>query len=88
MTHNGGNAMFSVAVVEPHRVELVEIPKPTPGPYDAVVKTEVAYVCNSTDTEIIGGHFPGIDDYPLLLGHEAAGIVESVGARVSGPKSS
>ena len=75
--------MFSVAVIEPGRVEIVEIPKPTPGAYDAVVKTEAAYVCNATDKEIIEGHFPGIEDYPLLLGHESVGIVESVGEKVS-----
>ena len=27
-------------------------------------------------------HFPGIENYPLLLGHETVGVVESVGARV------
>jgi hypothetical protein len=31
--------MFSIAVVEPGRVELVEIPEPQPGPYEAVIKT-------------------------------------------------
>ena len=36
--------MFSVAVVEPDRVELVEIPDPQPGPYEAVIKTEVSEV--------------------------------------------
>ena len=39
-------------------------------------------LCNSTDTKLIEGHFPGIENYPLLLGHETVGVVESVGARV------
>ena len=75
--------MFAVAVLEPNRVELVEIPKPTPGPYDAVVKTEVSYLCNATDRKVIEGHFPGVEKYPLLLGHESVGIVEAVGAKVT-----
>lgn len=75
--------MFSVAVIEPNRVELVEIPKPTPGSYDAVVKTEVSFLCNATDRKLIEGHFPGVENYPLLLGHESVGIVDSVGEKVT-----
>ena len=74
--------MFSVAVVEPGRVELVEIPDPQPGPYDAVIKTEVAYLCNRTDRKLVDGHFPGVETYPLLLGHESAGIVDAAGHKV------
>lgn len=75
--------MYSVAVVEPGTIEIVEIADPTPTPYDAVVKTEVAYLCNATDSEIIAGRFPGVTDYPLLLGHETVGTVVDVGARAS-----
>ena len=74
--------MFSVAVVEPDRVELVEIPDPQPGPYEAVIKTEVSYLCNRTDRKLIAGHFPGVETYPLLLGHESAGIVDTIGDKV------
>jgi NADPH:quinone reductase-like Zn-dependent oxidoreductase len=74
--------MFSVAVVEPDRVEIVEIEDPQPGPYEAVIKNEVSYLCNRTDRKLIAGHFPGIETYPLLLGHESAGIVETVGDKV------
>ena len=74
--------MISVAVIEPNKVELVEIPKPKPGPYDAVLKTEVSFLCNATDRKLIAGHFPGFDTYPCLLGHESAGICESVGEKV------
>ncbi len=74
--------MFSVAVVEPGMVEFVDIPKPKPGAYDALVKTEISYLCNRTDRKLIEGHFPGVDQYPLLLGHESVGIVESVGEKV------
>lgn len=74
--------MLSVAVTRPNEVKLVEIPEPTPGPYEARIRTEVVTICNSTDRKLIEGHFPGVDTYPLLLGHEAVGIVDAVGPRV------
>ncbi|MGB9440956.1 MAG: hypothetical protein WCB15_23645, partial [Desulfobacterales bacterium] len=66
--------MFSVSVTEPGKVVIVEIPDPEPGPYDVVIKTELAFLCNATDRKLIEGHFPGVEDYPLLLGHESVGI--------------
>ena len=74
--------MRAVAVVEPNRVEVVEVGTPTPGPYQALVRTEAACLCNATDGKLVAGHFPGVEDYPLMLGHEAAGIVEAVGDKV------
>jgi len=76
--------MRAVAVIESGRVEIVEVPKPSPGPYEAIVKNNLAYICNATDRKLVSGHFPGIgrDKYPLLLGHESAGTVEDVGEKV------
>jgi len=57
-------------------VELVTINVPDPGPGEAVVQIQACGVCH-TDLHYVQG---GIgEDYPYLLGHEAAGIVESVG---------
>jgi threonine dehydrogenase-like Zn-dependent dehydrogenase len=74
--------MRSVAVVKPSRIELVHIPEPEPGPYEVRIKTEISYICNATDRKLIEGHFPGVDTYPLLLGHESAGIVDGLGDKV------
>jgi len=74
--------MRTVAVVEPGQVEIVEVPEPSPEPYQVRVKTEVACLCNATDGKLVAGHFPGVDDYPLILGHESAGIVDAVGEKV------
>ena len=61
-------------------VEVATIIVPDPGPGEAVVKIQACGVCH-TDLHYREG---GInDDYPFLLGHEAAGIVESVGAGVT-----
>jgi threonine dehydrogenase-like Zn-dependent dehydrogenase len=69
-------------VVKPGQVELVDIPEPQPGPYEARIRTEAVYLCNATDRKLIDGHFPGVETYPLLLGHETVGMVDQVGARV------
>ena len=60
-------------------VELVTITVPDPGPGEAVVKIQACGVCH-TDLHYVQG---GIgEDYPYLLGHEAAGVVEAVGEGV------
>ncbi len=61
-------------------VELTDIVIPDPGPGEAVVKVEACGVCH-TDLHYREG---GInDDFPFLLGHEAAGTVEAVGPGVA-----
>ncbi|MFJ8309291.1 MULTISPECIES: S-(hydroxymethyl)mycothiol dehydrogenase [unclassified Streptomyces] len=63
---------------QPVRVETIVVPDPGPG--EAVVKIQACGVCH-TDLHYKQG---GInDDFPFLLGHEASGIVESVGAGVT-----
>jgi NADPH:quinone reductase-like Zn-dependent oxidoreductase len=74
--------MFAVAVKRPDELAIVQIPEPEPGPYEALIRTEIASICNMTDRKVIEGHFPGLDEYPLLLGHETVGTVEAVGEKV------
>jgi S-(hydroxymethyl)mycothiol dehydrogenase len=61
-------------------VEVVSINVPDPGPGEALVQVQACGVCH-TDLHYREG---GInDDFPFLLGHEAAGIVEAVGPDVT-----
>ncbi|MDT7682749.1 MAG: S-(hydroxymethyl)mycothiol dehydrogenase [Pseudonocardiales bacterium] len=63
---------------KPVSVETITVPDPGPG--EAVVKVQACGVCH-TDLHYREG---GInDEFPFLLGHEAAGIVESVGSGVT-----
>ncbi len=63
----------------PVSVETILVPDPGPG--EALVKVQACGVCH-TDLHYREG---GInDDFPFLLGHEAAGMVESVGDGVEG----
>jgi S-(hydroxymethyl)mycothiol dehydrogenase len=61
-------------------VELTTIVVPDPGPGEAVVQVQACGVCH-TDLHYRAGGIGA--DFPYLLGHEAAGIVESVGAGVT-----
>jgi S-(hydroxymethyl)mycothiol dehydrogenase len=61
-------------------VEVTTIVVPDPGPGEAIVTIQACGVCH-TDLHYREG---GInDDYPFLLGHEAAGVVEHVGEGVT-----
>jgi S-(hydroxymethyl)mycothiol dehydrogenase len=62
-------------------VAIENIVIPDPGPGEAVVRVQACGVCH-TDLHYREG---GInDDFPFLLGHEAAGVVEAVGDDVTG----
>ena len=61
-------------------VEVVTIEVPDPGPGEALVQVQACGVCH-TDLHYREG---GInDEFPFLLGHEAAGVVEAVGPGVT-----
>ena len=61
-------------------VELVDIVIPDPGPHEVVVRVQACGVCHTDLTYREGGIN---DEFPFLLGHEAAGIVERVGNSVT-----
>src|ERR1700760_2064434 len=61
-------------------VELTEILVPEPGPGEALVRVQACGVCHTDLHYKMGGIG---DDYPYLLGHEAAGVVEQVGDGVT-----
>jgi S-(hydroxymethyl)mycothiol dehydrogenase len=61
-------------------VELVDIVIPDPGPSEALVDIVACGVCHTDLTYREGGIN---DEYPFLLGHEAAGRVEAVGPGVT-----
>ncbi|HKB31349.1 MAG TPA: S-(hydroxymethyl)mycothiol dehydrogenase [Streptosporangiaceae bacterium] len=71
------------AVIAPAKglpVEVTTIVVPDPGPGEAVVSVQACGVCH-TDLHYREGGIS--DDFPFLLGHEAAGIVAEVGEGVT-----
>ncbi|WP_040690228.1 S-(hydroxymethyl)mycothiol dehydrogenase [Nocardia vinacea] len=61
-------------------VELADITIPDPGPRDVVVRVLACGVCHTDLTYREGGIN---DEFPFLLGHEAAGIVDRIGDSVT-----
>jgi S-(hydroxymethyl)mycothiol dehydrogenase len=69
-----------IAKAKEEPVSLETIVVPDPGPGEAVVAVQACGVCH-TDLHYREGRIN--DDFPFLLGHEAAGLVESVGPGVT-----
>jgi 2-desacetyl-2-hydroxyethyl bacteriochlorophyllide A dehydrogenase len=73
--------MKAVRLIAPGRpLELQEIPIPQVGSQDVLVRVKAAGICHS-DAHYRAGK-SRVDPLPLTLGHEVAGVVESVGAEV------
>jgi len=72
------NAVVAGAKGAPVSVETIVVPDPGPG--EAVVRVQACGVCH-TDLHYREGAIN--DDFPFLLGHEAAGVVEAVGSGVT-----
>ncbi len=79
MTHHV-RAVVARAAGQP--VEVVTIEVPDPGPGEVAVQVQACGVCR-TDLHYRNGIIG--DDYPYLLGHEAAGVVVEVGPGVHEP---
>lgn len=74
--------MTRAAVLQaPRRLELAMRAKPAARPGEVVVRVAATAVCH-TDLEIYTGRHPGVR-YPVVMGHEATGVVEAAGAGVA-----
>src|SRR6195952_3840046 len=82
-------AMGEAAVVnyarEKHSVELREIPRPQIGPDDVLLEVAAVGVCGSDLHQWTSDHSWPVN-YPVVLGHEFAGLVKETGKRVVGWK--
>ena len=73
--------MKAVRLVTPGRpLELHDLPVPVPGPDDVLIRVRAAGICHS-DVHYRAGTSP-VAPLPMTLGHEVAGVVESVGPTV------
>jgi 2-desacetyl-2-hydroxyethyl bacteriochlorophyllide A dehydrogenase len=75
-------SMKAVRMIQPGQpLEMQEIPIPTSGPRDMLVKVKAAGICHS-DAHYRAGT-SRVDPLPLTLGHEVAGVVEEIGTQVT-----
>ena len=73
--------MKALLYTKPYTFEYTDMPDPTPGPDDVLIRVKAVGICGSDvhgATGETGRRLP-----PLIMGHEAAGVVESVGANVT-----
>ena len=63
------------------KISIREVPRPEPGPGEALIKTTVTTICG-TDIHILKAEYPV--RVGLTIGHEPVGVIESVGVGVSG----
>lgn len=65
-----------------HPLVIEDIPTPSPGPGQVLVRVETSGLCH-TDIHAAGGDWPAKPAPPFIPGHEGVGIVERIGAGVT-----
>ena len=71
---------MKAAILEKGKLEIKEVPTPTPKNEEALVRMITAGVCHS-DLHLVKGDWPRfVQPFPIPLGHEGIGIVEELGA--------
>ena len=68
----------------PRRITVEERGRPSPGPHEVLIRVNSVGICGS-DTHYYEhgriGRF--VVEQPLILGHEASGVIEAVGENVT-----
>lgn len=76
--------MKSCVITSPFHFEVREVPIPEPGAGEVLIQMKAAGVCGS-DMHIFKGENP-CSSYPLIPGHENAGVIAKVGKGVENVK--
>jgi len=75
------STMQAAVFVEKGKIELREVPKPVPGPGQALMRVTLTTICG-TDVHILKGEYPVKPG--LIVGHEPVGRIEALGGGVTG----
>jgi alcohol dehydrogenase len=75
--------MQAAVFVENGKIAIREVPRPEPGPGQALLKTTLTTICG-TDVHILKGEYPVKKG--LIVGHEPVGLIEELGPGVTGFK--
>ena len=60
----------------PNRICIEEVPRPSAGPGEAVIRITLTTICG-TDLHILRGEYPVKSG--LVIGHEPVGVIEELG---------
>lgn len=77
------STMRAAVLVKEKKFELREVPVPTIKENQVLVKIEATAICGTEVSMFTGEHTKG---YPLIMGHETAGVVHKAGSAVSSVK--
>jgi len=69
-----------ISPIEREPLEMMDLPKPVPGPQEVLVRISACGVCHTELDEIEGRIQPKL---PIVLGHEIVGRVEMLGSEVT-----
>src|ERR1700748_3848406 len=72
--------MKALLLSEYKKLEVADLPRPTPGPEEVLVQVAACGICGSDVHGYDGTSGRRIP--PIVMGHEAAGVVEAVGEQV------
>lgn len=72
-------------LLAPHRFNLLDSPPPEPGPGQVRVKVRAVGLCGSDLHYFSEGSIGDVKcAYPMVLGHEPAGVIDKIGTGVTG----
>jgi 2-desacetyl-2-hydroxyethyl bacteriochlorophyllide A dehydrogenase len=72
--------MLAAVIDKPNEIHVGQVPDPTPGPGEVVLKVGACGICGS-DLNIAAGNFPPTP-FPIVPGHEFAGEIVAVGSGI------
>ncbi|HEX5100255.1 MAG TPA: alcohol dehydrogenase catalytic domain-containing protein [Polyangiaceae bacterium] len=75
------STMQAAVFLEKGKIQLREVPKPVPGPGQALMKVTLTTICG-TDVHILKGEYPV--KAGLIVGHEPVGRIEALGPGLTG----
>ena len=73
--------MKAALLTKPEQLQITDISEPELGPDEVKIRVEITGICGS-DVEVYHGIYPEME-FPVIMGHETAGVVESVGSEVT-----
>jgi len=68
--------MKAIILEAPNTAKMTEIPAPVPGSGEILIRTKAGTVCTSDIMDLKHGIFS--ENLPMVMGHEAAGIIAAV----------
>jgi len=74
--------MKAAILKAPFEISVKELPIPTPGPDELLIRVEASAICGS-DLKAYRGKHPLIKP-PIILGHEFSGVIAAKGSAVKG----